>query len=99
MAGICTVCGLPDELCMCEELAKEQQQIRVYNDTRRYGKTVTIVDGLDGSDIDIDELARMLKNRCAAGGTAKEGRIELQGEHKRKVQAVLAGMGYTVQVQ
>lgn len=99
MAGICTVCGLPDELCMCEELAKEQQKIRVYNDTRRYGKTVTIVDGLDGSDIDIDELARMLKNRCAAGGTAKEGRIELQGEHKRKVQAVLEGMGYTVQVQ
>ena len=99
MAGICSVCGLPDELCMCEEIAKEQQQIRIYNDTRRYGKTVTIVDGLDSSDIDIDELARTLKNRCAAGGTAKEGRIELQGEHKRKVQAVLEGMGYTVQVQ
>jgi len=99
MAGICSVCGLPDELCMCEEIAKEQQQIRIYNDTRRYGKTVTIVNGLDSSDIDIDELARTLKNRCAAGGTAKEGRIELQGEHKRKVQAVLEGMGYTVQVQ
>ena len=99
MAGICSVCGLPDELCMCEEIAKEQQQIRIYNDTRRYGKTVTIVGGLDSSDIDIDELARTLKNRCAAGGTAKEGRIELQGEHKRKVQAVLEGMGYTVQVQ
>ena len=99
MAGICATCGLPEELCMCEELAKEQQHIRVYNDRRRYGKVVTIVDGLDGGDINLDELARTLKNRCAAGGTAKEGRIELQGEHKRKVHAVLAGMGYTVEVR
>jgi translation initiation factor 1 len=99
MAAICSVCGLPDELCMCEEIAKEQQQIRVYNDTRRYGKVVTIVDGLDSSDIDIEELARTLKNRCAAGGTAKEGRIELQGQHRRRVQAVLEGMGYQVEVR
>jgi len=99
MAAICSTCGLPDELCMCEEIAKEQQQIRVYNDTRRYGKVVTIVDGLDSSDIDLEELARTLKNKCAAGGTAKKGRIELQGEHKRKVQGVLEGMGYAVEVR
>ncbi|MGQ0797321.1 MAG: stress response translation initiation inhibitor YciH [Methanobacteriota archaeon] len=99
MAAICSTCGLPDELCMCEEIAKEQQQIRVYNDTRRYGKVVTIVAGLDAGDIDIDELARTLKGRCAAGGTAKEGRIELQGEHRRRVQAVLEGMGYSVEVR
>ena len=98
MAGICATCGLPEELCMCEELAKEQQKIRVRNDTRRYGKTVTVVEGLNGSDIDIAELARTLKNKCAAGGTAKEGRIELQGEHKRKVAEVLASMGYSVEV-
>ena len=96
--AICAVCGLPDELCMCEEIAKEQQLIRVTNDKRRYGKTVTIVEGLDAGDIDIDELARTLKNRCAAGGTAKEGRIELQGEHRRRVQEVLKGLGYRVQV-
>lgn len=96
--AICAVCGLPDELCMCEEIAKEQQLIRITNDKRRYGKTVTIVEGLDSSDIDVAELARTLKNRCAAGGTAKEGRIELQGEHRRRVQAVLQGMGFRVQV-
>src|SRR3990172_12901768 len=99
MAGICATCGLPEELCMCEELAKEQQHIRVYNDRRRYGKVVTIVDGLDGGDINLEELARTLKNKCAAGGTAKKGRIELQGEHKRKVQGVLEGMGYAVEVR
>ncbi len=96
--AICAVCGLPDELCMCEEIAKEQQLIRVTNDKRRYGKTVTIVEGLDVGDIDIEELARTLKNRCAAGGTAKEGRIELQGQHRRRVKEVLEGMGYRVQV-
>lgn len=99
MASICATCGLPDELCMCEELAKEQQRIRVRTDTRRYGKVMTIVEGLDAGDIDLSGLAKTLKNRCAAGGTAKEGRIELQGEHRRKVQEVLEGMGYKVEVR
>ena len=99
MPAICSVCGLPDELCMCEEIAKEQQQIVIRNDKRRYGKVVTIVEGLDVSDIDIAELARTLKNRCAAGGTAKDGRIELQGEHRKRVQAVLADLGYNAEVR
>ncbi len=98
MAGICATCGLPEELCMCEELAKEQQRIKVRGDTRRYGKLMTVVEGLDAGDIDIAELARTLKNKCAAGGTAKEGRIELQGDHRKKVAEVLEGMGYQVEV-
>ncbi len=92
------VCGLSDELWACEEIAKEQPLMRETNDKRRYGKTVTIVEGLDVGDIDINELARMLKDRCVAGGSAKEGRIELRGEHRRRVQRALEGMGYRVQV-
>ncbi len=97
MAGICSVCGLPEELCMCEQIAKEQQKIRILTDTRRYGKVVTVVDGIDSTDIDLDDLARKLKTRCAAGGTAKDGRIELQGEHKKKVRDVLEEMGFSVE--
>jgi translation initiation factor 1 len=97
MAGICSVCGLPEELCMCEQIAKEQQKIRILTDTRRYGKVVTVVDGIDSTDIDLDDLARKLKTRCAAGGTAKDGRIELQGEHRRKVREVLEEMGFSVE--
>jgi translation initiation factor 1 len=81
---------------MCEQIAKEQQKIRILTDTRRYGKVVTVVEGIDSTDIDLNDLARKLKTRCAAGGTAKEGRIELQGDHKRKVKEVLEELGFSV---
>ncbi len=99
MAKICPVCGLPEELCVCEEIAREQQNIKIYTDRRRYGKMVTVVDGIDSADINIDDLARTLKTKCAAGGTVKDGKIELQGDHKRKVKAVLEDMGFSVEVR
>ena len=66
---------------------------------RRYGKLVTIVEGIDANDIDINELARTLKTKCASGGTVKEGRIELQGEHRKKVEQVLKDIGFQVEVK
>ncbi|HIJ17447.1 MAG: stress response translation initiation inhibitor YciH [Candidatus Thermoplasmatota archaeon] len=96
MAGICSVCGLPEELCMCEQIAKEQQQIRILTDTRRYGKVMTVIEGINSSEIDMDDLAKKLKTRCAAGGTYKDGRIELQGDHKKKVREVLEELGFSV---
>ena len=96
MAGICSVCGLPEELCMCEQIAKEQQQIRILTDTRRYGKMMTVIEGINSSEIDMDDLAKKLKTRCAAGGTYKDGRIELQGDHKKKVREVLEELGFSV---
>ena len=56
MAEICPVCGLPKELCMCEEIAREQQTVRISVDSRRYGKMVTVIDGIDENDIDINDL-------------------------------------------
>ena len=70
MAAICNVCGLPDELCICQEIAKEQQKPQSAP-TGRYGKIVTKVEGIDDSAIDINQLAKLLKNRCAAGGTVR----------------------------
>jgi translation initiation factor 1 len=99
MAEICSVCGLPSELCMCEEIAREQQQIILQSDKRRYGKVVTIVTGINTSDIDIDELARTLKTKCASGGTIKDGNIELQGDHIKKVKNVLEDMGFKVELK
>lgn len=98
MADICPTCGLPEELCMCEEIAREQQKVKISTDKRRYGKTVTMIEGIDENDIDIDDLARKLKTKCAAGGTAKNGRIELQGDHKKKVKETLEDMGFMTEV-
>ncbi|MEM4161140.1 MAG: stress response translation initiation inhibitor YciH [Thermoplasmata archaeon] len=99
MPGVCPVCGLPEDLCICEQIAKETQHVKVYTDKRRYGKTVTIVEGIDGADIDMHELARKLKTKCASGGTVKDGRIELQGDHKKKVQDSLEELGFKVEVK
>jgi translation initiation factor 1 len=60
---------------------------------------VTVIDGFESSGIDINELARVLKTKCASGGTVKDGKIELQGEHRKKVQETLKTMGYEVEVR
>jgi translation initiation factor 1 len=99
VGAICPVCGLPKEVCVCEEIAREQQEISIYSVKRRYGKMVTIVEGINASDIDLEDLAKKLKTKCAAGGTVKDGKIELQGEHKRKVQSALEEMGFRVEVK
>ncbi|MCE5296421.1 MAG: stress response translation initiation inhibitor YciH [Methanomassiliicoccales archaeon] len=99
MAEICSVCGLPKELCMCEEIAREQQSVKIYTDSRRYGKVVTVIEGIDSNDIDLDDLAKKLKNKCAAGGTAKDNKIELQGDHKKKVKEFLEYMGFKTEVR
>ncbi len=95
---VCPTCGLPKELCICEDIAREQQEIRIFTDTRRYGKKVTIVDGIDTGDIDIGDLATELKTKCAAGGTTKNGRIELQGDHVDKVKEYLESKGFPVEI-
>jgi translation initiation factor 1 len=96
---MCDVCGLPKEICVCEEIAREQQEISIYSVARRYGKMVTIVDGIDSGDIDIQNLTSQLKAACACGGTLKDGKIELQGEHRTKVKQVLEKMGFNAEIR
>ncbi|MBW3583157.1 MAG: stress response translation initiation inhibitor YciH [Euryarchaeota archaeon] len=95
---VCSSCGLPQELCVCEEIAREQQEIRIYTDKRRYGKTMTVVDGINEGDIDVDTLLKNLKAACACGGTLKDGKIELQGDHTKRVAKVLQDMGFPAEV-
>ncbi|RLF53023.1 MAG: stress response translation initiation inhibitor YciH [Thermoplasmata archaeon] len=98
MSDICKVCGLPKELCVCEKIAREGQEIKITTERRRYGKIVTIISGLDSS-VDIGELAKELKKCCACGGTVRKNSIELQGDHKERAKKKLEEMGFTVEVE
>jgi len=94
MAEICPVCGLPKDLCVCEEISKEQQRIRIRLETRKWGKKYTIVDGIDSKEMKLSKLAATLKSKCACGGTAKNDQILLQGDHRSTVKEVLVSMGF-----
>ena len=90
--NICPNCGLPEQACVCTEIAKKDQQIEVTTEKRRFGKMATLVTGLKG--VDIKDIGKMLKSRLACGGTTKGGVIELQGNHKDKVKDVLVELGF-----
>jgi translation initiation factor 1 len=86
---------LPKEICVCQDIAREQQRITVYSAKRKFGKIVTLIEGVDEKQVTMKELIRELKSRLACGGTVKEGHIELQGDHKNRVKEVLIGMGFS----
>ncbi|MBR9689481.1 MAG: stress response translation initiation inhibitor YciH [Candidatus Altiarchaeota archaeon] len=84
--------GLPEELW--ETIAKEKQNIVVRAVKRRWGKYVTIVEGFDKS-VDAKKISKDLKQKLACGGTFKEGRIELQGDHRKHVGKLLETLGFS----
>ncbi len=95
MAEICPTCGLPKDICVCGEISKEQQRIRVRLETRKFGRAVTIIDGVDDKDVDMGRLAQKMKSYCACGGTAKNRQIILQGDHRERVHDfLLKQVGY-----
>jgi translation initiation factor 1 len=89
MSEVCPMCGLVNELCACETIAKESQKILVYIERKKFNKYYTIVEGIDEKEIDLKDLAKKLKSKLACGGTIKDGKIELQGEHKQKIKKIL----------
>ncbi len=93
MGERCPKCGMPKDLCVCEVLEKEGvTKIKVYTTKKKFKKLVTIVEGIDAAQI--EQTAKNLKQKLACGGTAKEGAIILQGDHKKRVPDLLKEMGY-----
>lgn len=94
MANICPVCGLPKDICVCGEISKEQQKIRIRLETRKFRKAMTLIEGIEEKSIDLSRLAQKMKTYCACGGTAKNGQIMLQGDQREKAYQFLIQMGY-----
>ena len=94
MSEICTTCGLPKELCVCESIAKEAQVITISLVKKKFGKFNTLIEGIDGKQIDIKDVMRKLKEKLACGGTHKGGKIELQGNHITKTKELLIDIGF-----
>jgi len=91
---VCVTCGLPKELCVCESIAKESQKIIVRVEQKKFNRNYTVIEGIDQKEIDLDQLAKTLKAKLACGGTIKDNRIELQGDHKQRVKQLLIEAGF-----
>lgn len=96
MSNICSTCGLPKELCVCETIAREEQKVTVKLVQKKLRKMSTVIEGLDEKRINLKEIAKTLKSKFACGGTVKEGKIELQGNHVEKVKQELKNLGFCV---
>ena len=97
----CERCGKLESQCECPPpprpmKAPEKQTAKLNIERRKKGKMVTVVRGLAAEDNDLPALLVQLKNACGAGGTIKDGTIEIQGDHTDRVRDLLTSIGYKV---
>jgi translation initiation factor 1 len=91
MPEICPKCGLPKDLCACGAIERETQKIRIYIEKRKFGKSITIIEGITDNG---KQLTSQLKSRLACGGTFKNGKVELMGDHRNRIKLLLIQLGY-----
>ncbi len=97
---VCRACGRPARECICRAAPRAPRGdgvVRVRREVAgRNGKTVTAIQGVPLASDALRSLAAELKRRCGSGGSAKDGVIEIQGDHRDAVIAELEARGYTV---
>ncbi len=99
LGRVCPGCGKAASSCICKkkEVPTGDGIVRVRRETKgRGGKTVTVITGVPVGEAALNDLAGALKRRCGSGGTAKDGVIEIQGDHCDVLVAELAKRGFTV---
>lgn len=103
----CASCGKPEGTCSCgRDAARQARQgfpddgyVRLARDRKgRGGKTMTLVHGVPGDDATVAALAKQLKQFCGSGGTVRDGVIEIQGDHRDRLQPRLVALGYKVKI-
>lgn len=101
IGSVCPSCGWPVRDCRCSRAAEEAVPARPvavlrFETKGRGGKSVTVVDGLPKNAGFVGRLAKELKSALGAGGTAKESCVEIQGDHRERLRALLRQRGFTV---
>lgn len=97
---LCPKCKQLKKTCTCtseQPAPSKSTVVRVGRETKgRRGKGVTTISDLPLDETGLTELATKLKNRLGTGGTVKDGRIEIQGDHRDGIVAELEQIGYRV---
>ena len=81
-----------------DSVKSKNQDLRIWLDRKGGGKVVSRVTGFTGKTSDIEELTKVLKQKCGVGGAMKEREILLQGDHRKKMQELLIKEGYSVKL-
>ncbi len=97
---MCPACRRPVARCACTRTsaaAKPGGAVIVGRETSgRKGKGVTVIRGVPLTAPELAQLATELKQRCASGGTVRDGVIEIQGDHRDRIVQALQERGWTV---
>jgi translation initiation factor 1 len=99
LRNLCPNCRRAVRECVCPKgapgAARAPSAVRVGRETKgRAGKGVTVISGLPLSPPEIEALAGELKKRCGSGGTVRAGVIEIQGDHRDAIVAMLGKLGW-----
>lgn len=99
---LCPDCGQAIDGCTCSKgktFTDGDGIIRLSRQTKgRKGKGVTLVTGFQGTEEELKNLGKHLRQVCGTGGTVKNGVIEMQGDLRHKIQQELVNAGYSVKL-
>ena len=80
-----------------ETISNKQQYLEAhFSNKGRGGKTVTVIKGFKGTEIDLKTLGKLLKTKCGVGGSIKDGEIIIQGNYRDKIIEILQKDNYHV---
>ncbi len=97
----CERCNELESDCRCtpaepSRQPPEAQSAQLAVEKRKGGRQVTVVRGLSHNDTDLADLLTRLRNLCGAGGTVRDGALEIQGSHLERIRGELLSIGYRV---
>jgi len=102
---LCPACGEAVNACRCDDIAEEQRLanldgvVRIRREVAgRKGKGVITISGVPLPEKELKLLTKKLKQRCGTGGSLKEGVIEIQGDQREVIKALLESEGFKVKM-